>query len=156
MPQQEEEEKVGTFLYYQERMGGNEVVDKQKKRERQLYFDMETICLPFLLPCFNLPSSVLFSLHHPLIFFFTLFFLLQGIQISTLKFPGWGKLFLKFLRCCFSICPKVHSRPAYKKVHTHTHTHTRYVSILAAYIIDIWWCNILRRDVLSLHLHLLF
>lgn len=126
MPQQEEEKKVGTFLYYQERMGGNEVVDKQKERERQLYFDMETICPLFLPPCFHLPSSVLFSLHHPLIFFFTVFFLLQGIQIPTLKSPGRRKYFLKFLRCCFSTCPMAHSRPAYKKVQicSHTHTHT--------------------------------
>lgn len=62
MPQQKEEEKeVGTFLYYQERIGGNEIVDKQleKGRERQLYFDMETIfpALPPSLPCLDLPYS---------------------------------------------------------------------------------------------------
>jgi len=35
MPQHEEEGKeVGTFLYYQERIGGNEIVDKQLERER--------------------------------------------------------------------------------------------------------------------------
>lgn len=130
MPQQEEEKKVGTFLYYQERMGGNEVVDKQREREATLLWYGNYLS--------TLPHSIYLHLSYSpfiILLFSSLLcsFLLQGIQIPTLKFSGRRKFFLKFLWCCFSTCRMTHSRLAYRKVSC--------VTILAANIIDIWYAQ---------------